>query len=276
MLKLCQILLLVFLKNIALASGEPFPMGAKSWGMGNATVAVSDRFSIFNNPAGLGFLKDNFINTSYHSRFELAGLATLSLSGNYVSKFATFGINFQHFGDKLYNENMVGFAVAKSSNRVSLGLKISYFQAAIENLSVQKTMLTEFGVMAKLTSKIQIGFHAYNLTGAKLFASQSVPTVLKLGVNFSPTKQILLAAEVEKNLDFQVLITKFGLEYEISPNVFFRTGISSFYQTAHFGFGFVAKNFYFDYAASTHPALGLSHHVGLSYQISKNEQNLKK
>jgi hypothetical protein len=265
--KFLLILLLFFVKNLAFANGEPFPIGAKSWGMGNATVAISDRFSIFNNPAGLGFLKDNFVSSSYHARYEIAGLATVSLSGNYVSKLANFGLSFQRFGDKLYNENMVGFAIGKATERVSLGLKVNYFQAAIENLSDKKTLLTEFGVMAKLTSKIQMGFHAYNLTGASLYASQRIPTVLKLGVSFTPTKQVLLAAEVEKNLDYQGLITKVGLEYEIVPKVFFRTGITSQFRTAHFGFGFISKHFYFDYAASTHTALGLSHHLGLSYMV---------
>ena len=267
MLKLIPILLLLSIKNLTFASGEPFPIGAKSWGMGNATVAISDRFSIFNNPAGLGFLKDNFVSSSYHARYEITGLSTVSLSGNYVSKFANFGLSFQRFGDKLYNENMVGFAIGKATERVSLGLKVNYFQAAIENLSDKKTLLTEFGVMAKLTSKIQMGFHAYNLTGASLYASQKIPTVLKLGVSFTPTKQVLLAAEVEKNLDYKEIITKVGLEYEIVPKVFFRTGITSQFRTAHFGFGFISKHFYFDYAAITHPALGLSHHLGLSYQI---------
>ena len=67
--------------------------------------------------------------------------------------------------------------------------------------------------------------------------------------------------------DYKALITKIGVEYALIPTVFFRTGISSQLNTAHFGFGFIAKNFYFDYAASTNSALGLSHHVGLSFKL---------
>lgn len=255
--------------NLAFASGEPFPMGARSWGIGNATVAIADNYSVFNNPAGLGFLKENYASASYHARYNIAGIHNLSLSGNYNTKYVNVGLGVERFGDKLYNEQKLGLALAKSTNRVSLGLKISYFQAAIENFASKNTLLTEFGVMTKLSSKVQMGFHAYNLTGAKLFASQRIPTVLRLGVSFAPTKQILLVTEAEKDIEQPTLI-KAGLEYQIVKNFYLRTGITSKLNNAHFGFGFQSKQFVFDYAASSHSALGFSHHLTISYQIGKS------
>lgn len=260
----------VFLKtHLILASGEPFPIGAKSWGIGNATTAIADRNSIFSNPAGLGFLKENFVSTSYHARYTIAGLQTLSLSGNYNTKFTNIGLGLERFGDKLYNEQKLGLAIGKNMNRVSLGLKVSYFQAAIENFASKNTLLTEFGVMTKLSSKLQMGFHAYNLTGAKLFASQHIPTVLRLGLSFTPSKQILLVAEAEKDIELPTLI-KAGLEYQIVKHFYLRTGLTSKLNNAHFGFGFHSKQFIFDYALSSHSALGFSNHLSIGYQIGKS------
>lgn len=256
--------------NSSFASGEPFPIGAKSWGIANATAALADRNSVFNNPAGLGFLQENFVSTSYHARYNIAGLQTLSLSGNYNTKFANIGLGIERFGDKLYNEQKLGLAIGKSMNRVSLGLKVSYFQAAIENFAAKNTLLTEFGVMTKLSSKVQMGFCAYNLIGAKLFASQVIPTVLRFGVSFTPTKQILLVAEAEKNLELPTLI-KAGIEYQIVKNFYLRTGLTSKLNIAHFGFGFQSKQFIFDYAFSSHSALGFSNHLSISYQIGKSK-----
>jgi hypothetical protein len=254
----------------AFASGEPFPMGARSWGIGNASVAIADQNSFFNNPAGLGFLQESFVSTSYHARYNIAGLQTLSLSGNYNTKYANVGLGVERFGDKLYNEQKLGLALSKSTNRVSLGLKVSYFQAAIENFASKNTLLTEFGLMTKFSSKVQMGFHAYNLTGAKLFASQQIPTVLRLGLSFTPNKQILLVTEAEKDITLPTLI-KAGLEYQIIKNFYLRTGITSKLNNAHFGFGFQSKQFIFDYAVSSHSALGFSHHLSISYQIGKND-----
>jgi hypothetical protein len=261
-----------FHSTLAFASGEPFPMGARSWGIGNATVAIADNYAFFNNPAGLGFLKENFTNASYHARHGIAGLSTVSLSGNYNTKYTNIGLGIERFGDKLYNEQKLGLALAKSTNRVSLGLKVSYFQAAIENFASKKTLLTEFGVMTKLSSKVLMGFHAYNLTGAKLFASQRIPTVLRLGLSFAPSKQILLVTEAEKDIELPMLI-KAGLEYQIVKKFYLRTGITSKLNNAHFGFGFQSKQFFFDYAASSHSALGFSHHLSIHYQIGKTKVN---
>lgn len=255
--------------HLIFASGEPFPIGAKNWGIGNANVALADRNSVFNNPAGLGFLQENHVSTSYHARYNIAGLQTLSLSGNYNTKFTNIGLSIERFGDKLYNEQKLGLALGKSMNRVALGLKVSYFQAAIENFASKNTLLTEFGIMTKLSSKVQMGFHAYNLTGAKLFASQYIPTVLRLGLSFTPTKQILLVAEAEKNIDLPMII-KAGLEYQIVKDFYLRTGLTSKLNNAHFGFGFQSKQFIFDYALSSHSALGFSNHLSISYQIGKS------
>jgi hypothetical protein len=254
--------------NLILASGEPFPIGAKSWGIGNATVAMADHNSVMNNPAGLGFLKENFVSSSYHSPYTIAALQTLSLASNYNTNFANIGLGIERFGDKLYNEQKLGLAIGKSMNLVALGLKVSYFQAAIENFTTKNTLLTEFGVMTKLSSKVQVGFHAYNLTGAKLFASQHIPTLLRVGLLFKPTKQILLVAEAEKNIELPTYI-KAGIEYQIVNNFYLRTGLTSKLNHAHFGFGFQSKQFIFDYALSNHLALGFSNHLSISYQIGK-------
>jgi hypothetical protein len=252
------------------ASGEPFPIGARSWGMGNATAAIADKQSIFNNPAGLGFLTESYISTSYHNRYTIAGLNTFSLGGNYNIKVANIGLAVERFGDKLYHEEKLGLALAKSTNRVSLGIKVSYLQAAIEGFAVKQTVLTEFGVIAKLSSNLQLGFSAYNLTAARLFVSQRVPTVLRLGLAYQPTKQLLLVGETEKDIILPALY-KVGLEYQLVKNFYLRTGITSKISNVHFGIGFQSKQFIFDYAASSHTILGFSHHLTLAYQLGKTQ-----
>lgn len=270
--KLIVILFFIFQSGLQVkASGEPFPIGARGWGMGNATVAIADKQSVFNNPAGLGFLTDNFIATSYHSRYTIAGLNTFSLGANYNYKFAHLGFDAERFGDKNYHEDKLGLTLAKSTNRVSLGIKVSYLQAAIGGYAAKHTVVTQFGVMAKLSSALQLGFCAYNLTAARLFASQRVPTILRLGLSYQPTRQLLLVGEAEKDIALSPLF-RAGIEYQIIKNFYLRTGITSRLSNAHFGIGFQAKQFIFDYAASNHTLLGFSHHFTLAYQLGKTQQ----
>ncbi len=277
---LCSQISLILISLITLfrtsqcnASGEPFPIGARSWGMANAVTAVADKQSVFNNPAGLAFLDHHFISTAYHSRYNMAGLQTFALGGNFSAKWAKAGLDVERFGDKLYNEQKLGLSLAKSTGRVALGLKVSYLQAAIENFAVKQTFLTQFGVMAKLSSTVNMGFHAYNLTGARLFLSQRIPTVLRFGFSYQPGKQLLLVSEAEKDIVLP-LVYKAGLEYQLVKNFYIRSGITSRINNVHFGFGFQSKQFIFDYAASNHSLLGFSHHLSLAYQLKSIKQNL--
>ncbi|WP_337042820.1 hypothetical protein [Emticicia sp. 17c] len=256
------------------ASGEPFPIGARSWGLANATAAMADKQSVFNNPAGVGFLTENFVHTAYHSRFNLAGLQTFALGANYVHRLVNTGITVERFGDKLYHEQKLGLVFAKSIDRVALGIKVSYSQAVVENLSSKHTFVTEFGVISKLSPKVQLGFNAYNLTRAQLYISQRIPTVLRLGLAFQPSGQLLLVAEAEKDLDFPTLI-KMGLEYQLVRNFYIRTGLTSKINDVHLGFGIKAKQFFFDYAMSNHSMLGFSQHFTLAYQLNKTKPDTK-
>ena len=88
------------------------------------------------------------------------------MNATFVPKWATIALGAERFGDQLYNENKIGIAIAKNTGRVSLGLKASFLGQTVQNISAQSTILTEFGVMAKVSKTVTIGFHAQNLTCA--------------------------------------------------------------------------------------------------------------
>lgn len=250
------------------ATGDPFPIGAQSWGMANAVVAHPHSQSFFYNPAGLAYSENTNAYASYHTRYNIPGLGNAGIGGTLTTNAVNFGVGFEQFGDELYNEVKGGIAIAKKQGAVSLGIKVSYFQAAVKDVAAKNTILTEFGVMADIRNNIRIGFHAYNLTGAKLFVSQNIPTVLRLGFSYQPSKQISLNAEAEKSTLYK-LNFKAGIEYEIRPSIFLRSGINSLTNTFHFGTGMKLKQLQFDYAVNTSSILGLSHHLTIGTAIGK-------
>lgn len=252
----------------AFANFDPFPIGARGWGLGNALVAMPTNQTFFYNPAGLGYLESTSAFASYHSRYDFIGLGNAAAGGTIQTSFANIGIGAEQFGDKLYHESKIGMAVAKKQGRVALGFKVSYFQIGIDEVAARSAILTEFGVMADIRDNLRFGFHGYNLTGATLFQTQNVPTVLRLGISYRPSKQIAINAEAEKSTLYPILV-KAGLEYEIRENMFVRTGVNSLTNTFHFGTGLKLKHIVFDYAVHTSTYLGLSHHLTLSTNIKK-------
>lgn len=245
------------------AQSLQFQSGARSWGMAHAVVAMPHSQSYFSNPAGLAFLNQVFVNSSVDSRFNIQGLNTVSLSaGKCTPKFA-LAIGLERFGDKLYNENKAGLAIAKKTERIALGLKASYLGYLAENYTSSSTLLTEFGVMAKLSKLFYLGLNVENITGAKFANGYVLPTVIRSGFNFRPGQKINFNAELsyvpETPLGFRA-----GLEYNLQKSIYLRTGVDSALKTNHFGLGFWQNKWQFDYAVHTHPALGISHHMSLS------------
>ena len=74
------------------AGNEDLPLGARSSGMGNASVSLSDVWSAHHNQAGLGFVRDISAGAYYENRFLLK---ELSIKGGVVAlpvKGGTFGL----------------------------------------------------------------------------------------------------------------------------------------------------------------------------------------
>ena len=257
------------------AADGPQPAGARAWGMGNASVTITDRFALFNNQAALAGLTQATVFTTFDTRYGLDGLNTfrIGLVKN-LRKNWTAGASITRFGDKLYSETSIGLAAAHTVGKISLGAKVSYFQVLFGTLNIsRKTAVVELGALAQITPALTFGMHLYNLNQAQLFDYQRerVPTVMKMGLSYRPISKLLLAAEIEKDIDFAARF-KAGLDYEIIPHVFVRTGFCTKPSTNHVGFGFSSRNLTFDYALHTHPQLGLSHHVSLSYDLGGKVQ----
>lgn len=271
MVRFYQILLFfLFIGHASLASVNPFPIGARSWALGNALVAEPQAQSFFYNPAGIGYHTHSLAYAAYHSRFAAVGLANMAVGGTLHTKLLTIGIGGEQFGDKLYHESKVGIAIAKNTGIASIGLKISYLNVGIENLTSRGGLLTELGVMARLHPKLMLGFHAHNLTGVQLFANEKLPMVLRFGMAFRPAKQVLFLAEVEKNTFYPYRV-KAGLEYEFYKQWYVRTGVNSDVRTLHGGLGVQQSVFLIDYGVSSSQYLGLQHHFTITYNFSKEK-----
>ena len=259
-----------------LAQNFPFPIGARSWGMGNATVAGSDYMSVSSNIAGLGGLSESIAFSTYDSHFGFDGLSTLGFGAVLpVSKDLTTGFTIQRFGDKLYNELAMGIGAGHRIGRVSLGLKINYLQNAINAPSLiisRKALVIEFGGLVQFATNFSFGAHVFNMTQSSYSGDfgNKVPTVLRAGFLYKPQKNVNLSAEVDKNTDLPLAV-KAGLEYQVWKSLYLRTGLSSRPLANHLGAGFKGGKFYADYAVHSHPQLGWSHHFSLGYTLWKNK-----
>ena len=114
MIKRCTSFLFSCLVLISVAGNEDFPIGARSAGIGNASVSISDVWSAHHNQAGLGFVRDFTAGVSYENRFFLKELSIKGLAMAVPVRGGSFGLCITSFGYTKYSENKYSLSFAKA------------------------------------------------------------------------------------------------------------------------------------------------------------------
>lgn len=264
-------------QNMQAQLGTPFAAGARGAAMGNASSTFTDINSSFSNQAGLGFLEEISFVASGETRFLNTGIYGVSFAaGIPVQKVGTLGISIQHLGNEAYNEQKIGIAYARQLfKRLSIGAQVDYLGARVAEYGAVHTGTFELGLLAKITDEFTLGFHTFSpirikLPTAQLQVMDKLPALFKLGAAYQPAKQVLLTAELEKNLDYP-FNGKFGVEYRPLDLLALRAGVQTAPFSASFGLGVQWAGVQLDIASSYHQALGFTPHVSLLYALKKKK-----
>ncbi len=250
------------------------PAGARAAALGNAAVTYKDIWASFHNQAGLAFLKVPTVGISHERKFALSELSTNSAAFALPTKESgTFALSVSYFGYKLYNEQKIGLAYAKSfGDKVSAGIQFDYLGTSIaEGYGSKSAFTVEAGIQAMLLKNLWLGAHIYNPTKAKLAdypdpSGEKIPSLISLGLNYSFSDKVNIGLETEKDMDADATI-KAGIEYHPVKQFFLRGGISTDPLLSSFGFGLELQNFVIDVAASYHQDLGFSPNISLAYSF---------
>lgn len=269
-----RILLLVFLASsfAGFSQTSDFPIGARSAGMANASVALTDLWAIHHNQAAMVGLEQAGVAAYYENRFLISNLnlqgATAVLP---TPKAGVFGISYARFGNKLYNQSRYGFAYGKRLWKfLSVGLQLSYLNTTLaEGYGSRHSFIAEIGLLSQVTPKLRIGFHAFNLTRTRLAEAydERVPMNFRLGAQYDFSKKVKVAVEGEKDLELPPVF-KLGVEYFPADVFAIRVGVGTAPFHADFGLGLRLKFLHFDIAGSVHPVLGFSPKASLSYRFN--------
>jgi hypothetical protein len=247
------------------------PSGAKATALGNQVSNTSDVFSVQNNPAGLGFVKDFGAGIFSERRFLVSGLDLLNASITLPTKTGTFGVSANLFGRKEYNEKMMGISFGKAfGSKFSAGMKFNYLNYAIQEYGQRNLFTFDVGFQYMPNKKVLIGAHIFNPVPIELekVYDEKVATIMRLGFAYTPVKKLTLLAEIEKDLVFKPNI-KLGVDYQIAEKFFLRGGFNSYPLRGTFGFGVHLKQFNLDAGASYHSFLGITPQLSLSYIFKK-------
>ncbi|MFI5150875.1 MAG: hypothetical protein ACHQRM_14155 [Bacteroidia bacterium] len=246
--------------------------GARSLGLGGASVCITDLWSLSNNPAGLGFIKSTEAGTWYENRFLVQALQSTAFGIAVPSKHGSFGLLLSGFGYESYSENTAGFAYSKAlGKKLSGGVRLDYRRTSIaEGYGASNEIIATIGLLARIQPTLYLGAELYNPARTRLIPGKEerIPALLKVGLMYMLSPHVKLCLETQKNTitnpDFM-----FGIEYEPSSLFMFRAGITSLPSSCSMGAGLRYHNLKFDFASVWQPATGFIPSIGLAYVFSK-------
>jgi hypothetical protein len=258
---------------IASAQSVSTLMGARQAGMGYASSASADEWSLFNNVGGIGKIKQQSVGFAYEVTPALVGGNRMAVVWNATTQWFNTGLGAFRFGDNIYSEQILSAGIGNQFGITSLGAKVNYIQYRAEGFGTQSAMSVDFGGLTELTKQLSIGAYITNLTQASLPTRDGdrLPTKLTLGIGIHPSEKIFITTEIEKDLDYKST-WRTGLEYTIYKSVFARTGFQFNPSNAFFGLGYKKKNLKVDYAVRFNSLLGTTHQASAIYLITTKEK----
>ncbi len=256
-----------------MANNENDPAGARPAGMANAALSFTDVWSMYHNQAGLAYIDGVAAGAFYENRFLLkefnySGLAAAMPLGN-----GAIGVSYSGFGFSVYRESKTGIAYAmKLAKTLSASVQLNYQTTRInaDNYGSTSNITAELGVRMDVSQKVVVAAHVYNPLKAKLndFNDERLPTILRLGMAYQISDDLLVALETEKDIDQKALF-RGGIEYKPADILYLRVGASNQPNLLSFGIGLAFDSFRFDLAASYHSLLGYAPQASLTYTPGK-------
>jgi hypothetical protein len=261
---------LILLPYFSISQDGKFNFGARNSALAGASVTISDPYSLFNNVAGLGSVEHHHIFGGYQNRFGISEFQVIAAGAVYSTNFGSAGLGFYKFGDDLFSQQRIHVALAHKLQMVSLGVGIDILQYRVSTVGSRQVLTIQFGGTAELTPQLVLGAHIFNLNQANLIeeTKEKIPTVMKVGISYRPTSEVMVNCEIEKDLGFDEVL-KIGIEYQLVKNVYLRTGVSTQPFLSAFGIGFKPNKMQLDYSYSRDSNLGSIHEISLTRSFRK-------
>jgi hypothetical protein len=253
---------------------DPVRLGGRSKALAHASVTLSDVWSVHHNIGSVGFIDKSAAGMTYENRYGFNELSTRGLSGVVALEFGAFGAEIRQFGFDAYNENLVALGYAmKLSKNISAGVKLNYQWISIQENRYEnaKAVSADLGFTAQLNNDLTLGANIQNISNSSFdnYEDLRVPTIFRLGLGYTFSKQLLTLVEVEKDLTYP-LITKFGMEYRPIDLLYLRGGFRTNDFRFAFGLGINWKWFQLDLGMDYQNLLGYTTQGTLVFSFQRD------
>jgi hypothetical protein len=246
--------------------------GGRASSMGKASVALSDTWSVNNNPAGMAFAKKASAGLYVENHYFLKDLSNQVAAFTQPTRSGVFGSSIQYSGNSIFNTMNAGLAYARLfGNQVATGIKLDILRTSLsEGYGTSTCGTFEVGMQLLLANKLFLGVHIFNPLYTRLSKNENekIPAIMRTGLTYSYSGALSISTELKKNSENPLEFLT-GLEYKFSGKGFIRMGFSTAPFTYSFGVGYVIRQLSIDISSCYHEILGISPQASLQYTFEK-------
>lgn len=187
----------------------------------NASVAVQNEWSAFQNTAALASVENWEASAQYENHFMVKELSTKSMQVAKNLQSINIGASFSYFGYSLYNDMIAGVGMARNfGNKFSMGLQLDYYTSYFMGENVNRyrgTIFPQFGVSTTLFPKLTVGFNVFNPFQSNIkteYSLKRIPSIFSLGTNYTFDENLTWLAQIDKEVSSNFRFAS-GFEYRM-------------------------------------------------------------
>lgn len=263
-------IILTIVPLLGVAQDGHFPLGARNTALSGTRYGHSDGWTLFNSLGAMADAEQTMFITSYQNRFGLPELQTLGGGMLWHQPKFNTGLKYFKFGDRAYNQQLLGLSAANRFQMVGFGVGINLVQTHVEHWQTIQHFTLQAGFQAQLSEHITIGADVFNIGNAP-----ERPLVMQAGCSIRPITSTRLNVELARSIQLGNRLMA-ALEYQLIERVFVRTGLHLQYARhfrsqarSTFGFGLLPGAFALDYAFASGYGLGDIHEISLTRHFRK-------
>lgn len=249
------------------------PVSGAAAAMGSSSFSLAGIWNGFTNQASLAYQRQFWVGAHHENRFMLTELGSSMVGVAIPVKPGTFGVDVSHFGFSDFNTGRVGLGYGMYlGKRFTAGIGLAYTLMQLPaDYRNANAFTVEGGIHYMPTSKLTFGFYIFNPTGSNFDDLGDLPTLMGLGVTYTPSDKVLLVIQVDDDIQRSPAV-RCGLEYRVMERTALRLGYSSVSpEGITAGIGFPIQNFDIDLNLTHHQVLGFTPSLSVAYLFRKKE-----
>lgn len=220
------------------------------------------------NPASTA-LAESFHTTLFYSPspFGLPQLSHYGILLGQQTDVGSFSLGCHTVGFSLYRESVGALWYSDALQEdFSFGIGVQFDHVAIHNYGSSSAIGLDVGIIYTPVHFLSVGMSLLNLNGARISEDDDIPRIFVSGVSLTPVDHVTVNVDIVKDIRFAETY-RWGIEFVPFEAVTVRTGFNGESSRFFGGISVTMSEIRFDYGIATHTDLGLTHSIGISFEL---------